>query len=254
MNKYTITTAVGMVALGYLKGFSTKGKIKKTGSPNYNVNGLQFWDEKEIEAREKFVSKSVAVVKKTMPGIPVIRTEAPILTPDEKIYSGYDRSKMFSTSDNLALRPQTTMGSYSVALELLKKGQKPPFVVWQHGKSFRREQKKTKKHMRLKEFYQLEFQIIYDPEEKPTGLEKLVKEIKNEIQKFVGRCRLVDARPPHYAKWTKDVELSKTNMELASISERNDFPGNNNGNDLKVLEIAIGTDRVVFNHFERGKK
>jgi glycyl-tRNA synthetase (class II) len=36
-----------------------------------------------------------------------------------------------------------------------------PIVVWQHGKSFRNEQDKTASNMRLKEFYQLEFQIIF---------------------------------------------------------------------------------------------
>jgi glycyl-tRNA synthetase (class II) len=57
------------------------------------------------------------------------------------------------------------MGSYEYAKVLLNPHNKPkyqmPLVVRQHGKSFRREQDKTLENMRLKEFYQLEFQIIY---------------------------------------------------------------------------------------------
>jgi hypothetical protein len=143
-------------------------------------------------------------------------------------------------------------GSYSFAQTMLKRGEKPPFVIWQHGKSFRREQNKTKKHMRLKEFYQLEFQIFYDealPHPK-INAKKLIKEVKDEIQDYIGRCRVVDAKPPHYAEWTKDIERSKNSVEIASISERNDFKGPSDDINIKVLEIAIGTDRVVFNHFD----
>ena len=106
--------------------------------------------------------------------------------------------------------------------------------------------------MRLKEFYQLEFQIIYDADRPhyKINAKKLIKEIKNEIQDYIGRCRVVDAKPPHYAEWTKDIERSKNSMEIASISERNDFKGSSDRPNLKVLEIAIGTDRIVFNHFD----
>ena len=144
------------------------------------MNGLEFWSQDEIELRNKFVEDMVDLIKDKLSPIRVMQIEAPILTPDSKIYEGYDKKKMFSTSDELTLRPQTTMGSYSIAEELLKKGDKPPFVIWQHGKSFRREQKKTRKHMRLKEFYQLEFQIIYDADRPhyKINAKKLIKEIK----------------------------------------------------------------------------
>ena len=65
--------------------------------------------------------------------------------------------------DGLALRPETTPGSYAYAQHLLNthSGYKPPLCVWQAGKSFRREQDQVTKNMRLKEFWQQEFQCIY---------------------------------------------------------------------------------------------
>ena len=120
-----------------------------------------------------------------------------------------------------------------------KKKAKIPFVIWQHGQSFRREQKKTKKHQRLKEFHVIEFQIIFNED---VGYEKILQPVKKTIEKFVGRCRLVpQKRKPKYAKWTRDIELSSTGMELGSISMRTDFEG------ACVLEIAIGTDRLLLN-------
>ena len=247
MNKNILATILGIASL------SLFNKRKRAlGSANYNVNGLQFWYEDEIKLREKFVEDIVDIIKEKLRPIKVIQVEAPVLTPDSKIYEGYKKDRMYSTSDHLTLRPQTTMGSYSFAQTMLKRGEKPPFVIWQHGKSFRREQNKTKKHMRLKEFYQLEFQIFYDealPHPK-INAKKLIKEVKNEIQDYIGRCRVVDAKPPHYAEWTKDIERSKNSVEIASISERNDFKGPSDDINIKVLEIAIGTDRVVFNHFD----
>ena len=215
---------------------------RKKGSGNlYEVNGLEFWTGEDIDIREKFVEDMVGHLKKQLPRITFIQVDAPILTPEQRIYDGYAKNRMFETRDGLVLRPQTTPGSYAMAEQLIKTGQKLPMVVWQHGKSFRREQKKSRKHMRLKEFYQLEFQIIYDEDHPRIDYDHLIKAVKSVIQDYVGRCRTVKAKAPHYSKRTKDIELSKTKMELASISERTDFP------DANVIEIAIGTDRIVFN-------
>ena len=226
----------------------------RSGSANlYNVNGLEFWTESDIKIRNEFVEDMKKALKKSLKsiagfrGVKFYQIDAPILTPEDRIFEGYDKNRMFDTRDGLILRPQTTPGSYAMAESLLKNGEELPFVVWQHGKSFRREQKKTRKHMRLKEFYQLEFQVIYDSD-KSVDYKKLVRTVKRIIQKFVGRTRTVDSKAPHYSLKTTDIEHSKTNMELASISERTDFPLG------KVIEIAIGTDRVVFISQERRKK
>lgn len=218
------------------------GASKRGGSPNlYKINGLEFWTGEDIRIRDDFVKDMVSALKKELKPIPFVQVDAPILTPEDRIYGGYAKNRMFETKGGLVLRPQTTPGSYAVAENLIERGHSLPFVVWQHGKSFRKEQKKTRKHMRLKEFYQLEFQIIYKEDHAKIDHKKLIRTVKGIVQDYVGRCRTVKAKPPHYSKRTTDIQLSKTKMELASISERTDFP------DGKVMEIAIGTDRIVFN-------
>ena len=154
-------------------------------------------------------------------------------------------SKLFPQK-SLVLRPETTMGSYIYAKHLLNQHNerkvKPPLVVYQHGKSFRREQDQVQKNMRLKEFYQLEFQIIYSTTTKNDYSLTLIPAVKEAIASMIGPCRIEDSdRLPDYAEWTKDIICEKTNMEVCSISKRKDFDG------MIVLEVAIGTDRCVFN-------
>jgi glycyl-tRNA synthetase len=121
-----------------------------------------------------------------------------------------------------------------------------PIVVWQHGKSFRREQDQVVKNMRLKEFYQLEFQIIYADSTANDYSVGLQEQLIRDISLFVGDCRIEKSdRLPSYSESTMDIICNKTNMEICSISKRNDFAG------AKVLEIAIGTDRCVYNFLDR---
>lgn len=146
----------------------------------------------------------------------------------------------------LVLRPETTMGSYAYARHLFNphgdRKVKPPIVVYQHGKSFRREQDQATKNMRLKEFYQLEFQIIYSQSTKNDYSVTLIPTVAEMISEMIGLCRIEDSdRLPDYAEWTKDIICNKTNMEVCSISKRTDFEG------MHVLEVAIGTDRCVYN-------
>ncbi len=146
----------------------------------------------------------------------------------------------------LVLRPETTMGSYAYARHLLNPHRtpkiQPPLVVYQHGKSFRKEQDQPTKYMRLKEFYQLEFQIIYSPSTKNDYSLTLIEDVKDMISKMIGPCFVESSdRLPSYAEWTMDVICEKTKMEVCSISKRTDFEG------MNVLEIAIGTDRCLYN-------
>lgn len=146
----------------------------------------------------------------------------------------------------LVLRPETTMGSYAYAKHLLnahnERKVSPPLVVYQHGKSFRREQDQATKFMRLKEFYQLEFQAIYSNTTKSDYSIPLIPAVHKMISDMIGECRIEDSdRIPSYAEWTKDVVCEKSNMEVCSISKRKDYDG------MNVLEVAIGTDRCIYN-------
>jgi glycyl-tRNA synthetase len=146
----------------------------------------------------------------------------------------------------LVLRPETTMGSYAYARHLLNPHNAtkvmPPLVVYQHGKSFRREQDQPTKFMRLKEFYQLEFQILYSPSTKNDYSLSLIPAVKQMIEDMIGPCHVEDSdRLPSYAEWTKDVICDKSGMEVCSMSKRTDYE------NMNVIEVAIGSDRCIYN-------
>lgn len=220
----------------------------------YNRNNLVFWSEEEIEIREMCVKHIVSqlknALKKQNSAFEFIRCEAPILTPRELINPNYTDENIFPTHDDLVLRPETTIGSYVYAVELFNKHNdrkvKPPVVVWQHAKSFRNEQDQVSKNMRLKEFHQLEFQILYSPTTMNDYSIKLIPEVKKMISDLISDCRIEDSdRIPSYAEWTQDVICEKTDMEVCSISKRKDFE------NMNVLEVAIGTDRLVYNFINK---
>lgn len=215
----------------------------------YEENGLLFWNEKEIQYRNSAVTLIVSELSRALKSIngafQFYQCDAPILTPCNLISSNYTADDFFVTQELLALRPETTPGSYAYARYLLGSHKKisPPLVVWQHGKSFRREQDKTLKHMRLKEFNQLEFQVLFAESTKADYHSILLDTTASVIEYLVGDCRLEHSdRLPHYSTETIDIVRVDNNMELCSISKRTDYEG------LRNIEVAIGTDRIVFNH------
>lgn len=238
----------------------------------YNRNGLVFWTQREIQIRNSFVDYFVmelgAALKAENRAFEMFQVEAPLLTPREFINPGYTEDDIFVQAtareegavggtyaktvlewDELALRPETTMGSYQYAKWLLAHTEtktRLPICVWQHGKSFRREQDQVTKNMRLKEFYQLEFQCIYGLTTANDYAAKIIPQVCRFMSDMIGPCRIEDSdRLPDYSEKTVDIVCEKTNMEVASISLRKDFP------NAKVLEIAIGTDRCVYNFLEK---
>lgn len=225
----------------------------------YNVNGLIFWTEREIAARKMIEAHLAQAVKDSLKQMnrawEFIQVEAPILTPAQFVNKNYTNDDMYMVDTNwvgepqdytLIARPETTMGSYAYAKHLLNTHNETkvrlPLVVWQHGKSFRREKDQPTKFMRLKEFYQLEFQCIYSTGTAKDYSEGLVPAVSEAIRQLVGEVKVEPSdRLPDYAEWTKDVVKVENGMELCSISKRKDFEG------AHVLEVAVGTDRVVAN-------
>src|SRR5688572_26193574 len=128
----------------------------------YDVNGLVFWDEDEIRLRNMIQDHVVSALANKLESrnrmFEFVRIEAPLITPRIFINKNYNDEDMFVLDERFVLRPETTMGSYQAILHMLGPAgriYKTPLVVWQHGKSFRREQDQPTKFMRLKEFYQL---------------------------------------------------------------------------------------------------
>ena len=219
----------------------------------YNKNGLVFWTEEEINLRnwfEKLMSQTIlSSLRKQNAAFSMIKVEAPLLTPRELINPNYTNEDIWAFED-VALRPETTMGSFAYAKHILSGyneiKQKPPVVIYQHGKSFRREQDQPTKFMRLKEFYQLEFQIIYGLTTSNDYTLKLYPDVCNALSKILGPCRMeLSDRLPDYSEETMDIICEKSNMEVCSMSKRKDLDG------YKVIEIAIGTDRLLYNFEEK---
>lgn len=215
----------------------------------YNKNGLLFWTEEEIKLRDRICEHVCDELFKTLKeqnrAFEFQRVEAPILTPIENINNNYTKEDMYYASNDLVLRPETTMGSYVAAKQLLSSYNnrkiKLPLVVWQHGKSFRKEQDQSTKFMRLKEFYQLEFQILFAESTANDYYPAIINTIKKVLSVYCGNLNQQPSdRLPSYATETTDIITSFTSMELASISRRTDYAG------IKNIEVAIGTDRMIF--------
>lgn len=225
----------------------------------YNRNGLVFWTQREIQLRNSFVDYFVselgAALKMENRAFEMIQVEAPLLTPKEFINPNYTANDFYAvptcvnSNYDLVLRPETTMGSYQYAKWLLEHTEtktRMPICIWQHGKSFRKEQDQVTKNMRLKEFYQLEFQCIYGLTTANDYSVNVIPQVRRFMSDMIGPCRIEDSdRLPNYSEKTVDVVCEKTDMEVCSISVRNDFP------NAKVLEVAIGTDRCVYNFLEK---
>lgn len=248
--------------------------------PLFDINGLMFWSQKEIALRERFKAQIAEGVAEFLHGQnPMflqnfLQVEAPLLTPRSALNPNYTDEDIWaqetlevSGSHELALRPETTPGSYTYAVHLLNShsAHKPPMVVWQAGKSFRRENEQPSKHMRLKEFYQQEFQCVYASDTLNDYQEASLEPMRKLLGDIIGLpTRIVESdRLPSYSKRTMDIEVDNGDkwMEVCSISLRTDFPekfkfvhkGVQKEKDLLVLEIAVGLDRVVYNYLQRTK-
>jgi glycyl-tRNA synthetase len=216
----------------------------------YNVNGIIFWNERDIMFRrhcEESISQSLQhTLKCVNPAWEFFRVEAPLLTPNNVINENYTSEDVFRIV-NLTLRPETTMGSYAYANHILNSHNdrkcRMPMCVWQHGKSFRREQDQVTKNMRLKEFYQLEFQCIYGLTTGADYLTPVIESIRENISKLISKeCTIEQSdRLPDYSISTTDIIAN--GMEVCSISQRKDFES------AHVLEVAIGTDRLIYQRF-----
>jgi glycyl-tRNA synthetase len=242
----------------------------------YRTNGLMFWNQEEIKLREFFINHFAEriefVLWRENPAWKMVRIEAPLLTPvpllnpnytSEDVWFQDNQQPITDAAVHLALRPETTPGSYIYAQHLLhtQSGHKPPLCIWQAGKSFRREQDQVQKNMRLKEFYQQEFQCIYTADTMNDYHAAVLQPIRSILSMALGypleKSRVVESdRLPSYSQITMDVEIDNGDkwMEICSISRRTDFPDKlvfpgKKGNiekDALVLEIAIGLDRCLY--------
>jgi len=238
----------------------------------FNVNSLVHWEEREINMRDhmvRFFSEEVRnFLRSANPAWDVRRVEAPALTPRALISDAYTNADIWvqeqltETDAPLVLRPETTPSTYAYMRHILSNHSRTrlPLCVWQAGRSYRREQEQPTKHMRLKEFWQLEFQCAYTADSGNDYHAASLEPVRRMIAALIPLpTRIVPSdRLPAYSETTVDVEVDNGDkwMEVCSISRRTDFPeryrtqprkGPAVEQDVLVLEIAIGLDRCVYN-------
>ncbi|MBB3464635.1 aminoacyl--tRNA ligase-related protein [Rhizobium sp. BK377] len=238
----------------------------------FNVNSLVHWEEREINMRDhmvRFFSEEVrSFLRSVNPAWDIRRVEAPALTPRPLISDAYTNADIWAqeqlteTEAPLVLRPETTPSTYVYMQHILGNHSRTrlPLCVWQAGRSYRREQEQPIKHMRLKEFWQLEFQCAYTADSGNDYHAVSLEPVRRMIAAIIPfPTRIVPSdRLPAYSQTTEDVEVNNGDkwMEVCSISRRTDFPeryrtqpkkGPAVEQDVLVLEIAIGLDRCVYN-------
>lgn len=230
----------------------------------FNVNGLLTWNEDEIKFREYAIERIQSKLRQTLVAEnrawTMHRFESSCLIPSSAVNPNYTSDDVFVTGEGLTLRPETTAASYLYADHLMKvKGFYPPLIVWQAGKSFRNEQDNVTKNMRLKEFYQLEFQCVYADDTKNDYMEPVVLAMQEVISEMVAGYmavrRIPSDRLPTYSLRTMDIEVDNGQkwMEVMSISDRTDYEHRafigKSEKGFRVLEVAVGLDRLIYNRF-----
>lgn len=247
----------------------------------YDIGGLRFWTQEEIEFRRLIQARLKTVLQDTLtkmnPAWKFVETEGPVLVPRDRVNPNYGDDDLFVTNHTaggvaLCLSPETTDSSYTFAKWLMKSDkryQHPPLCVWQARKSFRRENTDgaTAAKLRFNDFYQLEFQCIYKLGRKEENgvvvkfsadyKKAVLAALKKELWRFYGDGVIGEGgvrvtpsdRLPSYSKETTDLEVwhisTVTGLEMyrevASVSLRTDF----GVEDYEVLEVAFGLDRLV---------
>jgi glycyl-tRNA synthetase len=238
--------------------------------PLYKINGLVHWTQQEISARERMQARFAEDISLWLraenPAWRFDRVEAPVMIPRSMINPNYTNDDLWvfhqhdENEPELVARPETTPSTYAWMVDQLQghNGVKLPWCVWQSGKSFRAEQDQVLKNMRLKEFYQMEFQCAYSADTANDYHAGCLEPVRQMLGSALGLpTRIVESdRLPSYSLTTMDIEVDTGErwMEVCSISKRIDFPIKNRyqtknkewkETDILVLEIAIGLDRCV---------
>jgi glycyl-tRNA synthetase len=228
------------------------------------LEGLRFWRQSELSLRRRIRDALVETVQTTLLDLNQMwafeEVETPPMMPMARMSAAYDRSDVFvladapGGTDQWALRAETTDGTYSTAVQILRTTRmRPPLCVWQMGQSYRRETSDgaTAAKLRLNAFNQLELQCIHAADTKAdlaTAVREALVPVVARITGLETRLLLQTDRVPSYSEETVDVECLLPNgewREVASTSRRTDFPEIPGQKPCRVFEVAFGMDRMV---------
>ncbi len=224
------------------------------------VAGLRWWTEEELEMRDMAVKNIGRTINNALTRInrawTFRRIEAPMLIPRSMVSPEYKPDDIWMLNakigdEEATMRPETTEGTYREARRLMTQSKKIlPMCLWQVGKSYRRETNDgaSASKLRFYEFTQAEWQCLYSVGTMADYRAAVLPELKNTIGWLCNaEARIVPSdRLPAYSERTDDIEVDRflgektTWTEVASISTRTDF-----SDDIRVLEIAVGIDRIV---------
>ncbi len=229
-------------------------------------NGLIYYDEADIEAREYLIHRISRELQDAMRqlnrGIDFVRVETPCLVPKEiadphlkanfPLWHVEPSEKPESVENHLWLRPESTHCTYAMFRELypesLRLKKVLPLCLWQAGLSFRVEQDKTFRNLRFKQFYQMEFQLAYAEGTKAdyhahatNSMMRILGDLfpqwqmGNHIYQVILGDQVEDDIP-FYSQKTTDLYV--LDHEVVAISSRTDF-------EYPILEISCGLDRLL---------
>jgi hypothetical protein len=165
------------------------------------------WSEHELETRDelvKYFTRHITTkLVKVNPAFKFFRIETPVV--------------LLPTTEKPVLRNSTSSGSYDFAKQLLRKKQKLPFVVWQHGKTFQA----------ADEAYRLEYQILYSPSTATAYTPVVRQACKEMLKKQCGGSTVEGNR-----------FVTDKNQLLIELVEHVETFAN-------VIEIAVDLERCV---------
>lgn len=213
------------------------------------TNATVMWRQREIAERDSLINLCYESIREAWidmnKAVQFERVETPILTPIHLLQGHVDAgfplidTNAFTKSQTV-LRPETTIGCITAFHSIFpNKNQmlkNMPFCVWQVGKSFREEtnpETMRASKLRLREFYQMEFQLFTSATTKADYLTSALTQLTNRF----GGIIIEATELPHYSRRTLDWEMD--GLELAGCSERTDWePG-------IIYEVSIGLDRLL---------
>lgn len=236
-------------------------------------NGLVYYTEEDIARREHLIQDITRhlqfILKAVNRSVNFQRVETPAMVPVSMVnahleadfpiwrVNGGPKNASITPETDLALRPESTRGTYTMFDVLypmensLKKNL--PLCLWQSGLSFRQEQDATFKHLRFKQFYQLEYQLAYSEgtkvdyhTEAAYAMSYLMRTRFPHLHSYSED--LLEADRPFYSSKTTDIYLiTKTDAanataeqwECVAISTRKDFK-------YPILEVSVGLDRLTY--------
>lgn len=211
--------------------------------------GFVVYDEADIKARqiivEIFTHRLKSRLQKLNPAINFMQIETPISIPEKAVQGhkkiGFDLVEV-KYKHPMYLRPETPWGTYQYFLDKWpmenKRKKICPIVLWQCGKSFRNEQERPFGELRFKEFYQLEYQLIYTLDTKADYFGAACDSAYQAVMEITGRAAAENVTDlAHYSERTWDIYNG--DHEVAAVSLRNDLEG------YAVVEVSVGLDRLT---------